>query len=57
MIKTLKKAAALSGVEVDIAPTGQPLPPASQQTFLKEKSLPGLLLADHSSSYTNKSVS
>ncbi|KAK2160163.1 hypothetical protein NP493_1662g00000 [Ridgeia piscesae] len=54
MIKTLKKAAALSGVEVDIAPTGQPLPPASQQTFLKEKSLPGLLLADHSSSYTNK---
>ena len=58
MIKMLKKAANSSNLLVDEAPSGQPLPSASLQTFLKQKKqLPGLLLTDHRSSYTNKYVS
>ncbi|KAI0213352.1 hypothetical protein LSAT2_001622 [Lamellibrachia satsuma] len=54
MTSLLKKAAFFSGAKMNSTPTGQPLPPASLQTFLKEKHIPGLLLTDHKASYSNK---
>ncbi|KAI0213353.1 Nicastrin [Lamellibrachia satsuma] len=50
----LRSAAYDVGLAVDEAPSDQPLPPASIQTFLAENYFPGLVLTDHKANYSNK---
>ena len=52
-IKNLSGGAELS---IGNTPESQPLPPASFQTFLKKRHIPGVVLADHKNKYQNKWV-
>ncbi len=53
----LQQLEALSGganVSVEHAEDGKPLPPASAQSFLKERPIPTVLLADHKEAFHNR---
>ncbi|KAL3885712.1 hypothetical protein ACJMK2_025758 [Sinanodonta woodiana] len=55
MIKTLKDCGNSSEVGIEEVNNSQPLPPASVQSFLKEKlSIPAVVISDHQREFTNK---
>ncbi|XP_074545623.1 nicastrin [Halichoeres trimaculatus] len=53
LVTNLKSAAAGAGVSVDEPNFSQPLPPSSFQRFLRARPIPGVVIEDHQSAYTN----
>lgn len=56
LIGNLRSAATGLNVTVDVPGFSQPLPPSSFQRFLRARPIPGVVLEDHQSAYTNKWV-
>ncbi|GBL82018.1 Nicastrin [Araneus ventricosus] len=55
LIEMFKSEAEAVGLNVSEAPSDLPLPPASFQSFLKhDKSIPGIVIADHDKEFINK---
>ncbi|XP_042295200.1 nicastrin [Sceloporus undulatus] len=54
MVQTLKNSIIKTGVVMNEVGVSQPLPPSSFQRFLRAKQLPGVVLADHQSSFQNR---
>nr|XP_020665931.1 nicastrin [Pogona vitticeps] len=54
MVETLKNSSKDTGVVVGETGVSQPLPPSSFQRFLRAKPIPGVVLADHRSSFHNR---
>uniref|UniRef100_A0A4W6BLZ8 Nicastrin n=1 Tax=Lates calcarifer TaxID=8187 RepID=A0A4W6BLZ8_LATCA len=54
LIGNLRSAATGLNVTVDVPGFSQPLPPSSFQRFLRARPIPGVVLEDHQSAYTNK---
>ncbi|XP_054847943.1 LOW QUALITY PROTEIN: nicastrin [Eublepharis macularius] len=54
MLVALKNSTAGTGVEVREISSSQALPPSSFQRFLRLKEIPGVVLADHNTSFQNK---
>lgn len=54
LIDNVELAAGKSGIIVKEPGFSQPLPPSSFQRFLRARSLPGLVIEDHSSAFTNR---
>ncbi|KAF3857928.1 hypothetical protein F7725_011129 [Dissostichus mawsoni] len=54
LITNLHSAAVNLSVSVDEPNVSQPLPPSSFQRFLRARPIPGLVLEDHESSFTNR---
>lgn len=53
LVENLKLAAKDSGVSVDEPGFSQPLPPSSFQRFLRARPIPGVVIEDHQSAFTN----
>uniref|UniRef100_A0A8C1QJ65 Nicastrin n=1 Tax=Cyprinus carpio TaxID=7962 RepID=A0A8C1QJ65_CYPCA len=54
MMSRMQSAAAGLKLTVDHPSVSQPLPPSSFQRFLRARRIPGLVLADHNTSFTNR---
>ncbi|XP_056125579.1 LOW QUALITY PROTEIN: nicastrin [Rhinichthys klamathensis goyatoka] len=54
MMKSMQSIAAGLRISLDEPPVTQPLPPSSLQRFLRVRPIPGLVLADHQSSFINR---
>uniref|UniRef100_A0A8C5R2T5 Nicastrin n=1 Tax=Leptobrachium leishanense TaxID=445787 RepID=A0A8C5R2T5_9ANUR len=54
LIEHLRNASTSPNVTVQEVNQSQPLPPASFQRFLRARNIPGVVLTDHSGSYSNK---
>ncbi|XP_062843896.1 nicastrin [Trichomycterus rosablanca] len=54
LVTNIKSAASALNLSLDEPNATQPLPPASLQRFLRAQPIPGVLLADHRSSYVNR---
>ncbi|CAL1287374.1 unnamed protein product [Larinioides sclopetarius] len=55
LVEMFKSEAEAVGLNVSEAPSDLPLPPASFQSFLKhDKSIPGIVVADHDKEFINK---
>uniref|UniRef100_A0A9J8BSX0 Nicastrin n=1 Tax=Cyprinus carpio carpio TaxID=630221 RepID=A0A9J8BSX0_CYPCA len=54
MMSRIQSAAAGLKLTVDHPSVSQPLPPSSFQRFLRARRIPGLVLADHNTSFTNR---
>ncbi|KAJ7307547.1 hypothetical protein JRQ81_009572 [Phrynocephalus forsythii] len=54
MVETLTNSSKGTGVVVNETGVSQPLPPSSFQRFLRAKQIPGVVLADHRSSFHNR---
>ncbi|KAL1281143.1 hypothetical protein QQF64_015743 [Cirrhinus molitorella] len=54
LMKNVNSAAAGLSVKLDQPSFSQPLPPSSFQRFLRAKQIPGLVLADHNTSFNNR---
>ncbi|XP_064651115.1 nicastrin-like [Lineus longissimus] len=50
----MTSAAKSAGISIGSAADGQPLPPASFQSFLSKRLISGIVLTDHQTSFTNK---
>uniref|UniRef100_A0A673H6S8 Nicastrin n=1 Tax=Sinocyclocheilus rhinocerous TaxID=307959 RepID=A0A673H6S8_9TELE len=53
-IEVMQSAAAGLNLTVDQPSVSQPLPPSSFQRFLRVRGIPGLVLADHNTSFNNR---
>lgn len=56
LIDNLRTAAEISGIPVEEPTFSQPLPPSSFQRFLREQPIPGVVIEDHQSAYTNRLI-
>ncbi|XP_063001968.1 nicastrin [Elgaria multicarinata webbii] len=54
MVETLKNSSAHTSVSLNEIAASQPLPPSSFQRFLRAKQIPGVVLADHNSTFQNR---
>ncbi|XP_039517052.1 nicastrin [Pimephales promelas] len=54
MMKSMQSIATDLGLSLVEPPVTQPLPPSSLQRFLRVRPIPGLVLADHQSSFVNR---
>ncbi|XDV28377.1 hypothetical protein PO909_031703 [Leuciscus waleckii] len=54
MMKNMQSVAAGLNISLDEPPVTQPLPPSSLQRFLRVRPIPGLVLADHRTSFINR---
>ncbi|CAL1579108.1 unnamed protein product [Knipowitschia caucasica] len=54
LIENLKEASSSSNTNVSEPEASQPLPPSSLQRFLRARPFPGVVLQDHSSTFTNR---
>ncbi|XP_059200142.1 nicastrin [Centropristis striata] len=54
LIENLQSAATGLSVSVDEPGVSQPLPPSSFQRFLRARPIPGVIIEDHKSAFTNK---
>uniref|UniRef100_A0A8C6SV38 Nicastrin n=1 Tax=Neogobius melanostomus TaxID=47308 RepID=A0A8C6SV38_9GOBI len=54
LIVNFQAAAVNTNVSVQEPQESQPLPPASFQRFLRERPLPGIVIQDHASTFTNR---
>lgn len=54
LIDNLQTAARISGVPVEEPTFSQPLPPSSFQRFLRAQPIPGVVIEDHQSAFTNR---
>ncbi|XP_077086613.1 nicastrin [Siphateles boraxobius] len=54
MMKSMQSVAAGLNLSLDEPPVTQPLPPSSLQRFLRVRPIPGLVLADHRTSFINR---
>lgn len=54
LIDNVALAASKSGIAVEEPGFSKPLPPSSFQRFLRARSIPGLVIQDHRSAFTNR---
>ncbi|CAF92655.1 unnamed protein product, partial [Tetraodon nigroviridis] len=54
LIANVELAAGKSGIAVEEPSFSQPLPPSSFQRFLRARAIPGLVIEDHRSEFTNR---
>uniref|UniRef100_A0A667YLQ2 Nicastrin n=1 Tax=Myripristis murdjan TaxID=586833 RepID=A0A667YLQ2_9TELE len=54
LIDTLKSAAMNLNVTMSVPSFSQPLPPSSFQRFLRARPIPGVVIADHQSAFSNR---
>ncbi|XP_067309021.1 nicastrin [Pseudorasbora parva] len=54
MMKRMRSIATSLSISLDEPAVSQPLPPSSLQRFLRVRQIPGLVLADHKASFTNR---
>ncbi|XP_072420666.1 nicastrin-like [Chiloscyllium punctatum] len=56
LLKSLSAATSGTNVTLQEPDHSQPLPPSSFHRFLREQSIPGVVLTDHQAAFTNRSV-
>ncbi|CAJ1072853.1 nicastrin [Xyrichtys novacula] len=54
LIDNLQSAATAAGVSADEPSFSQPLPPSSFQRFLRDRQIPGVVIEDHQSAFSNR---
>nr|XP_028566120.1 nicastrin [Podarcis muralis] len=54
MVQTLKNSSGDTSITMQVIGASQPLPPSSFQRFLRARQIPGVVLADHRSTFKNR---